>query len=266
MHKIDYHTHTNHSVDSDAPMETMVRRAIELGLTELAFTDHVDYMYPAAPYPFQIDYTVYRQAFDTLRDTYADKIRLTLGVEIGLGAHLNETIKDFTSKHPFEFIIGSVHDYHGAELHTEAFWSGQTTRSGNMRYFNELLDSVRNIDDFNVVGHLDYIMRYSPFARALSYADYQEVIDEILRAAVSKGKGLELNTSGFRYGLDCVHPQLAILKRYRELGGEIVTVGSDAHFPQYIYERFDAAYDLLGAAGFKAIAVFRGRKPVMLDL
>jgi len=267
LYKIDYHTHTNYSADSDAPMETMICRAIALGLTEMAMTDHVDYMYPVAPYPFQIDYDAYLFEFNTLRDKYANQIRLTLGVEFGLGAHLTDTLKAFVSRYPFEFVIGSVHDYHGDEVHTKVFWEGQTKHSGYMLYFNELLESVRNIDDFNVVGHMDYIMRYSPFAdNVLTYDGYREVIDEILRVIVTKGKGLELNTSGFRYGLDCVHPQLAILERYRELGGEIVTVGSDAHYPRFLYERFDAAYDLLRAAGFKAIAVFRNRKPVMLDI
>jgi len=267
LYKIDYHTHTSFSADSDAPMEDMVKQAVALGLTEMAITDHVDYMYPVAPYPFQIDYDAYVPVFTALRDKYAGKIRLTLGAEIGLGAHLNETVQAFIAKYPFEFIIGSVHDVQGAEFHLKPYWEGRTTREGYIRYFDEMLASVRNVDGINVVGHLDYIMRYSPYADSvLHYADYKEVIDEILCVAIAKGMGIELNTSGFRYGLDCVHPQMAILQRYKELGGEIITIGSDAHYPQFLYERFDAAYDMIRTAGFKAITIFRDRKPVMLDL
>ena len=267
MHKIDYHTHTGYSADADVPMEDMIRQAVSLGITEMAITDHVDYMYPVAPYPFQIDYDAYMVEFNRLREAYVDRIRLTLGVEIGMGAHLADTVREFVAKYPFEFIIGSIHDVRGEEFHLPPYWKGQTTRAGYMRYFEEMLGSVRAIDEVCVVGHLDYIMRYCPYEdKALHYADYRDVIDEILRTIIAKGKGIELNTSGFRYKLDMVHPQMAILQRYKELGGEIVTVGSDAHFTRHIYERFDAAYDMLRTAGFKAIAIYRERKPVMLDI
>ena len=267
MHTIDYHTHTSYSADSDAPMEDMIRQAVSLGITEMAITDHVDYMYPIAPYPFQIDYDEYMVTFNRLREAYADRIRLTFGVEIGMGAHLADTVREFVARYPFEFIIGSIHDVQGEEFHLEPYWQGRTTREGYMRYFEEMLESVRNIDEICVVGHIDYIMRYCPYAdKALRYADYSEMIDEILKEVISREKGIEINTSGFRYKLDMVHPQMEILKRYKALGGEIITVGSDAHAPRFIYERFDAAYDALREAGFKAIAVYRGRKPVMLDI
>ena len=267
MYKIDYHTHTNHSIDSDAPMEVMINRAIELGITEMAITDHVDYMYPVAPYPYQIDYDAYIPKFQALRDKYEKKIRLTLGVEIGLGAHLADVVRDFAAKYPFEFIIGSIHDVQGQEFHLKPYWEGIPKQQGYMRYFEEMLGSVRNINEYNVVGHIDYIMRYSPDEdKSLELALFREIIDEILKVIIAKGKGLEINTSGFRYKLNVVHPSLEICKRYKALGGEIITVGSDAHFPQHVYERFDAAYDVLRAAGFKAIAVFRDRKPVMLDI
>ena len=267
MYNIDYHTHTNFCVDSDAPMEDMIQKAVALGITEMAITDHVDYLYPAAPYPHQIDYDAYMVTFNRLRDMYADRIRLVFGVEIGMGAHLADTVRAFVSRYPFEFIIGSIHDVQGEEFHLPPYWEGRTKQAGYARYFEEFLASVRNIDEFCVIGHLDYIMRYCPYEDSvLTYGDYRDIIDEILKTVIAKGKGIEINTSGFRYKLDTIHPSLEILKRYKALGGEIVTIGSDAHFPHYIMERFDVAYAALREAGFKAIAVYRDRKPVMLDL
>jgi len=267
LHYIDYHTHTAYSNDCDVPMEDMIQRAVQLGITEMAITDHVDYMFPAAPYPHQTDYDAYILEFNRLREKYAAQIRLVFGVEIGLGAHLAETIRDFAAQYPFEFIIGSIHDVRGEEFHLEPYWRGITKHEGYMRYFEEMLASICAIDDFCVIGHLDYVMRYGPFADAsLHYADYREIVDEIFKALIERGKGIELNTSGYRYGLDMVHPQLPMLKRYKELGGEIVTIGSDAHAPKFVFEHFADAYDMLRAAGFKAITVYRDRKPVMLTI
>ena len=122
-----------------------------------------------------------------------------------------------------------------------------------------MLEKIKNAQsdvDFDVYGHLDYVVRYGPNKNQFySYQKYAEVIDEILRTLIQKGKGIELNTAGFKYGLGHAHPTLDILKRYKELGGEILTIGSDGHTPEQIAWEFDIVPSLLKEAGFDVISI-----------
>ena len=131
-------------------------------------------------------------------------------------------------------------------------------------YFEEMLSYVRNYKDYDVYGHLDYIARYAPADadRPFSYFDYSDLIDEILKAIISNHKGIECNTSGLRKPLNATNPSVDILKRYKELGGEIITVGSDAHFAEHVAADFDKAADILKACGFRYYNTFVHRQPV----
>ena len=264
----DYHMHTAYSIDSQAPMEDMIRRAIDLGMREIAITDHVDYQYPDIPYDDQIDYHIYHQEFVRLKEKYRGQIRILFGVEIGIGPILAETITRFVNDFHFDFIIGSIHDIKGVMLYYDSHWfDGQDKKTAYEAYFAYMLESIRAVDDFCVLGHMDYVSRYGPYEdTSLVYGDYADIIDEILRELVARGKGLEVNTSGYRYGIGNVYPQLAILKRYKELGGQIVTIGSDAHRPQDIGLDFDKAYDCLRAAGFDKVTVYREGQPQWVRL
>ncbi len=267
MLAIDYHCHTNYSTDSKAPMESMVQRAIELGLEEIALTDHVDYQGDGTAFPHQIDYDDYVRTLEALKDKYSGKIRLTLGVEIGLGPHLVQQIESFTKSQAFEFIIGSSHDVGGVDLYWGNFFGNKSKREAFTLYFAEVLTNVKTFSDFCVYGHLDYLVRYSKYPdNELRYEEYKEKIDAILKALIERGKGLELNTSGYRYNLNQVHPKLEILKQYKALGGEIVTVGSDAHRPEDLYKNFKEAYALLEAAGFSSVFVYRDLKPLGIKI
>ena len=126
---------------------------------------------------------------------------------------------------------------------------------------------IKNNPDFDVLGHIDYVIRYGKEKeRAYSYHKYADVIDEILKTLIHNGKGLELNTAGWKYGLSFAHPHPDILKRYRELGGEILTVGSDGHKPEHIAYDFHRINDLLKECGFKYYTEFRQRKPYFCAL
>lgn len=121
--------------------------------------------------------------------------------------------------------------------------------------------------DFDVLGHMDYVVRYGK-EKEKSYflQDYAEITDEILRSLIMQGKGIELNTAGFKYGLGFAHPHISILKRYKELGGEVITVGSDAHQPENIAYDFDRAKEVLKDSGFKYYTEFKGRKPIFIQV
>lgn len=263
----DYHTHTNFSSDSDTEMEQMIQQAIRLGLKELAITDHIDFDYPDPEFPFLFDYPEYANKIKQYQEMYEKQIKLRIGVEFGLQAQVKEKVNAFYQAHFFDFVIGSTHCINGLELYHNYFYEGKNKEEAYQEYFEDLLQNVQTFDCFQVYGHLDYVNRYGSYDnRELSYPRYQEIIDEILKTLVLKGKGIEINTSGFKYGLGYAHPKLEILKRYHELGGEIITLGSDAHSPEWIGSHFEDAYALLKEAGFHAITVFEKQKPRWIDI
>lgn len=263
----DYHSHTSFSSDCNTPMENMIQRGIALGLTQLVFTDHVDFDYPNLDFTFEIDYDEYWEVFQKYQKKYQDDITLLLGVEVGFQPQLVQKIEDFTSKYPFDFIIGSSHVVDCLDLYNGDFFKGKEQKEAYYRYFESILDNIRVFDCFQVYGHLDYIIRYGDYPNpVLSYQEYQEIIDGILKTLVHKGKGLELNTSGYRYGLGQFHPQSSILKAYKRFGGEMITVGSDAHRTQDLCADFKTAYELLKEVGFSYFTVFKNQKPEFVPI
>jgi len=133
--------------------------------------------------------------------------------------------------------------------------------------FKEKYKNRINIVYFNVYGHLDFVSRYGMYDNnSLEYKDYADLIDRILKELISRGKGIEVNTSGFRYGIDTTYPSLTILRRYKELGGEIITCGSDSHTVAGVGAYIDYAYELVKSAGFKYISTFKKQKPDFIKI
>lgn len=266
----DYHVHSHFSNDAGAAanMEGMVRRAIKLGLRELAITDHRDYMPYGSFLEMCADLEASRAEWMRLKEKYFKDITMLLGIEIGIAPAQGREIEKLLTKYPFDFVIGSSHDPPtGISYYYAGYFKDKPKHSAYDEFFRHTLDNIRSTDGYDVYGHLDYIFRYSSMYNvypdnSLCYRDHSEIIDEILRELISRGKGIELNTSGYKYGLDTIHPQPEILKRYRELGGEIITIGSDAHAPQEIGNGFDRAEAILKDCGFRTYTRFRDRKPV----
>ena len=136
-----------------------------------------------------------------------------------------------------------------------------------MEYFESVLENLACFSEINVYGHIDYVVRYGPNKnREYSYGRYQDILDEILRTLITKGIGIELNTGGYHYGLGEPNPCTSVIKRYRQLGGEIITVGADAHAPEKIAYAFGKAAAILEECGFRYYTVFEGGKPYFLKL
>lgn len=255
----DYHIHTNYSPDGESDMETMIEASIAKGLKEIALTDHVD----DNIYTPLIDYGEYFDSFNACRDKYSGRITLIFGVEIGLGPGMFETASLLVQKYPFDFVIGSSHAVNGADLYYDNYCRGKDKKTAYTNYFIDMIENIDSTKELCVYGHLDFISRYGVYAdNSVAYEEYRDIIDDVLKKLIESGKGIEINTSGYRYGINGTYPQLSILKRYKELGGEIVTIGSDAHNPNDIAGRFDAAYDMLETVGFKYITLYRNLKPV----
>ncbi|MCM1282524.1 MAG: histidinol-phosphatase HisJ family protein [Muribaculaceae bacterium] len=263
----DTHMHTRYSGDSEASPDTMVRAAIQKGLGGICFTDHYDYAYPKEPALFLLDFSDYEKEISALREAYSGQISIRWGVELGLQPQLAEHNRSVANAYPFDFIIGSSHVVHGIDPYYPEYYEGRRESAAYLEYFESILENLQVYTDFDVYGHLDYVVRYGPCKDAnYSYEEYSEVIDEILRTLIAQGKGIEVNTGGIKYGLLHPHPTEAILARYRELGGEIVTLGADAHKPEHVAHSFEKLPEILRAAGFSHFTVFEGRKPRFLPL
>lgn len=263
----DNHVHTNFSPDSNAPMETVIKGAIGKKLQEIVLTDHMDFDYPGDPHLFLVDYDRYLVTFLALKEKYRKDINVLLGVEIGVQPHVLNEINKLLHKYPFDFVICSTHTVGGINCSDSSFFARSLPKIAYLKYLEGLLSNVKHLNNYDVCGHLDFIARYNPYGpKQLTYAEYGDILDAIFKTIIETGHGIELNTSGYRYGLNQTHPSLEILKRYRELGGEIITVGSDAHRPEDIGSNFTLAYELLKTAGFQYITRFRERKPSFIPI
>ena len=263
----DYHNHTKFSADCEASAESMIEKAISLGLSRLCITDHMD---PDMNFPgldFTFDIPEYFAKHKEWKERYQNQITILTGIELGLQPHISKELQEILAAGPFDFVIGSAHLCDGIDPYFPEYWADKTEYQATYRYFEYILECLNAFDDIDVFGHIDYVVRYGPTkANNYSYQKYKEILDEILRTVISKNIGLELNTAGLKYGLGFAHPHMDILKRYKELGGEIITVGSDGHKPENLAYDFHKVPAILKEAGFKYYAMFRERKPEFLLL
>ncbi len=267
----DYHVHTRFSGDSDESPERVLHKALEESLDEVAFTDHVDPDYPNDAVSFKINLPSYTERLSRLRERWAQWIRIRIGLEVGLQVHVKERIQRLIDYPGLDFVIGSTHCADRQDFWDGSFFRGRARDEAHRIYFETIYDNLRLFDGISVLGHLDFIRRYGAvcYDRAHRFIDYDrqwDVIEAILSLAVQKGVGLEVNTSGYRYGLDQFHPHACILRRYREMGGDIVTIGSDAHRAEDVGRDFREARDLLDCLGFRYVCGFVDKKPVFHPL
>jgi len=258
----DCHMHTNFSTDSQADPEDMIKAAIAKGLKAVCITDHEDKDYPN-PEEFRIDFPRYVREIGVLKEKYQDKIEVRMGVEIGLQPHLGDYYRQLVGQYPFDFVIGSVHVVGSLDPYYPEFYEGRSDAEAYKQTLEETITNIERIQVFDTLGHLDYVVRYGRNkAEEYSYRRFADEIDEILRYLIEHGKGLELNTAGLKYGLPFAHPHPDVLRRYREMGGEIITVGADGHRPEHVAYDFVKAAEILTECGFRYYTEFVDRKPI----
>lgn len=263
----DFHLHSSFSSDSKSPMEIMIQKGILLGLPAMCFTEHMDLDFPEGELSFLVDLPEYEKTFYALKEKYKEQIRLYFGLELGLQPHLKEEIPALAASHDFDFLIGSTHVVDHMDPYNKEYYEGRSEEKAYTRYFEVLLKNLKTFSCFDTCGHIDYVVRYGPNKNAeYSYSKYGDLLDEILKVLVEKGIGLECNTAGFKYGLGHPNPTEEILVRYRELGGEILTLGSDGHAPEHIAYDFSRTAALLKDCGYKYYTIFKKRKPEFLKL
>ncbi|HHY82745.1 MAG TPA: histidinol-phosphatase HisJ family protein [Clostridiales bacterium] len=265
---LDYHMHTIFSADGEMTMEEACQQAVIVGLKEIAITDHMDIDLPDNPLAFQIkDMNQYLINLEKVKDQFKGRLNVKAGIEIGLQDWTLGKASALVADYPFDFVIASVHLVQGEDPYYRVYFNTRDRIKSYTDYYNQILELFQYYDDFNVLGHLDYLRRYTPFE--YDPADHKigkELIEAILNMLVQKGKGLELNTAGFRHPSRQPHPHPDILKWFRELGGEIVTVGSDAHSVQYVGYENKIALECLKYAGFDYMTSFAEMKPVFIKI
>lgn len=273
----DYHVHSEYSDDSTYPLEQVIRDAIGMGMDEICITDHVDYgikkdwdageeiAYRGSQPLANVDYPRYMAALRDMQSRYGDRIRIRVGLEFGIQTHTIPQFRALLTRYPLDFVILSIHQVENQEFWTQEFQRGCTQREYNERYYEELLAVVQQYQGYSVLGHLDLITRYDkqgvyPFERV------RPLVEAILRRVIADGKGIEVNTSSHRYGLNDTTPSVAILQLYRELGGTILTIGSDSHAPAHLGTYIGEARALLRDLGFRQFCTFERMQPVFHPL
>ncbi len=278
---VDCHTHTRFSVDCDANERDMIERAISLGLTAYAVTDHCEAnrWYPKEHYgDLQVyPYFDFKNAFESsvsriteLRDEYKDRITLIVGSELGEAQECPDEAEIVVKDERVDFIIGSLHQLPGEEDFALIDYTGYTTDEVYLlldKYFSEMLKLCK-WGKFDVLGHLTYFLRYmnGKYDLRVDISRYDELIAECLREVASKGKGLEINTSGLRQNYGETFPTVKYVKMFKDLGGEIVSLGSDTHYVQHVGADIDKGAAVAAEAGFDRIAFYIKHSPEFVKL
>ena len=258
----DYHIHTSFSSDSSAKMEDYIKQALALNLDEICFTDHTDYGNYGC---FSCNFESYFKEIKILQEKYKNKITIKQGIEFGLQAHHKDYFENIFKKYPFDFIIMSFHLVEDKDLWDRSFQYGKTQAQYNQRYYEEIYNTIKVYDKYSVLGHLDLIRRYDDFGE-YPFKHSKEIIEKILTHIIQNEKGIELNTSSFRYGLKDLMPSKDILKFYRELNGEIITIGSDSHNTRDLGYKIKEMREFLKSIGYKYFATFDKMKPIFHKL
>ena len=258
----DTHMHSDFSGDATISAEEMIAVAKQSSLAGITFTDHLDWDYQEDPGFFDLDADSYCSKILSLIDANStDDFSVLLGIELGLQPHLASSYQELLEQYPFDYVIGSTHVIHGEDPYYPKYFSTRDEKSAFTEYYEMILENIQSFDNFDSLGHLDYCFRYGPYAGPSmdTYTPYREIVDAILSTIIKKDIALEVNTGSFRCGMTEPNPSVAIIKRYKELGGKLLTIGSDAHKTEHIGLHFEELPELLADCGFKEYHVYKNR-------
>lgn len=269
---IDYHVHSHYSDDSDYQMEDVVKDAIEMSLKEICFTDHVDYgvkvdvgekpliFYKGQPFE-NVDYPKYFKELKNLQNKYKNQITIKKGLEFGMQIHTIDKFQELFDAYPLDFVLLSIHQINDQEFWLNEYQKDKTVQEAYDGYYDELYQIIKNYDDYSCLAHLDLMRRYVSDPQDY-YENTKNKIDKILIHLIKNNKGIEVNTSHTRYKIDGLTPSIKILKRYHELGGRIITIGSDSHAKEHLGYHIKESKQFLKNIGFKEYCTFDKMKPI----
>ena len=266
---LDAHLHTDQSPDSSVPIDVYAALAAARGIAEICITDHVDFD-PRDP---AYRYTRYDDRERTVRSAAERWARqgvvIRFGVEVTYNTRWDEDVRDHLRRHRYDYVIGSVHDWPESP-----YWPSRVRSWVDARpldevvapYYEQIIAAART-GLFDTIGHLDVVRRYlHPYITTSELETHPELKEPALQAIVESGTALEINSSGLRYPGAQTYPSAAVVVRYRELGGQRVVTGSDAHSRSSFAARLDESYRHLTAAGFESLSFRRGAERVLIEV
>lgn len=263
----DFHMHSVLSGDAADTLEDMVTAALEQGCKYAAVTEHCNTDYHTHGYSHikTTDLEVYGREFKALKKKFEGQIEIAYGLEIGYDALSNEKNLQIIKRYDYDYIINSIHIIKGDDCYWEHYFEKRTQKEGYENYLKAVYESLSAPYRFNSIGHLGYITRNSPFDSRDMLTGYKDLVEMILKKMIGKGVCLELNTSIRTAPGPCL-PQTEIVRFYRDLGGELIIYGSDAHTVSDVCRGRAAVMAVLKDCGFKYHTVFIGKEMKLLPI
>ncbi|MDV3429282.1 MAG: histidinol-phosphatase HisJ family protein [Bacillota bacterium] len=265
MYFYDYHVHSNYSSDGSNTIKEVCESAVKSGLNEIAVTDHFEPTSMNQGYEQYTPKTILKDILEA-RKIYSGRIKIKHGVELGQ-PHLYPKYSEILLKeNPYDFVLASVHKMNNDVDFSELNYHNIDVPLYCMKYLSEL-KQLAEWNKFDCVGHLDLVKRYGSLYRIkINLMDYKDELEEIFKILIKNGKGIEINTSGLRQAAKSCLPDLNIVSFYRQLGGEIITVGSDSHYAKDAGKGIYEGIEIAKNAGFKYMTVFSQRKPEFIKI
>ena len=270
MKFFDNHTHSTFSPDSAMTIEDAVKTALKRGLMGFAITDHYDVDAPSRDQEFFFDPVQQQAEIDKVTFQMRDEIsqsglQIMKGIEVGLQSGSMEKIKAFTSQYSFDTVIASIHFIDGGDPYMGTYYGDKDFKQAYGHALEEMYNTALSYRDFDIIGHYDYVARYSPYGpgcRDITLAQFGDYLEPLLKFLAQEGKTFELNTKTYTNHKGYV-PQLdtAILRRFRELGGEALSFGSDSHNAGRLGDKFEYYAAVAKASGFRYLVYFKNREP-----
>lgn len=258
----DNHSHSGFSPDGRMTLDVLVSSAAGAGLAGISVTDHYDIDCPGGTKAFSFDPAEQQAAIDALRKEYSGRLEIFKGIEVGMQPQAMEAAGRLVSSWDFDIVVASVHFIDGLDPYYGEYYLDRSRDEAYGRYFETMYECMKLCPDFDVLGHFDYIARYAPYKDYnVRYRDFPDHFDEILKFLAYNGKALEVNSNTYRLRDGrCPELDLDVLRRYRELGGETVSLGSDAHDSFRVGENLEKYAALVRSAGIRYACRFRRRK------
>lgn len=264
----DYHVHTSYSPDSKMEPDEAIRAAIASGVTEICFTEHMDLGHHVECYNQIPSFESMDKTISQLESKYPE-INIRKGIEAGYISDTAKQTAEVLAEQKFDFVLLSTHCADGLDCGLAESKRGRDKITAYKSYLETVFDSVKDerlAEHYDCVSHIGYIAKGLHYEdNAFPYQLFPELFDIILIEIIKRGKGIEVNTSGIDRG-GHVLPHPSIVRRYRELGGRIITIGSDAHRHQNVGAHIKEGIEIIAKAGFKEITLFKNRKPTFVDI
>jgi histidinol-phosphatase (PHP family) len=271
----DTHNHSQFSFDGKrTSVEASARAAAEAGLGGICFTDHCDHYVPPMKASFENVVPEYfnveeQQAeISRVQSLIGDRTRLLKGIEIGMYEECHEQIRKVLDENSFDQIIASVHYIEKTDPYYGGYYDGKDWKQAYGTYLETIYREMKWLEDFDIMGHYDYIVRYASYpVTSIRYRDFSDIFDEMFRYLIQEGKALEINTKSYEgHRGRMVELDNDVLLRYREMGGEIVSLGSDSHEPSRVGAGFTRHAAFLKSLGFRWTAHYESRRLIQLPL